>query len=177
MKKSNSLKIKVIPFALLILFCLGPGETKAQERFSVSGKGTAAFKQQERSDIGDQADHKLGLAESEGVNLSTGETPFMDGAYFDSFVISDLVQYSGPFQGYFRITRDDATIFARFQGQLSTSLDDAERAETELSLDFIWVKGTGPYENIRGGGTMTGRYISNIIYTFEWQGEYWIADQ
>lgn len=177
MKKSKWLNINATSLTLLLIFFLVSAETTAQEKYSIAGKGTAAFKRQERSDVGDQADHKLSLAESEGVNLSTGETPFMDGAYFDSFVISDLVQYSGPFQGYFRITKDHATIFARYEGQLTTRMDDSGRPLTTLSLDFEWISGTGPYENILGGGSMTGTYLSNIIYTFEWAGEYWIAGQ
>lgn len=177
MRQAYGVIARVLPLAMLIVLFAEPVQTFAQEKFSIAGKGTAAFVRQERSDIGDKTDHKLSLAESEGVNLSTGETPFMDGAYFDSFVVSDLVRYSGPFQGYFRISKDHATIFARYEGRLTTLEDEPGRPETNLSLEFSWIKGTGAFENIRGGGKMTGHYISNIIYCFEWEGEYWIADQ
>lgn len=176
MKKSPRYKTYAFALPFLFLFFLEPWESFAQEKFSISGKGTAAFKRQERSAIGDLADHMLSLAESEGVNLSTGETPFMDGAFFDSFVISDLVKYSGPFQGYFRITRNNETIFARYEGQLTTRQEESGLPQTSLSLTFTWIRGSGPFANIQGGGRMTGQYISNIIYTFEWQGEYWIQD-
>lgn len=176
MKKSKRINNTILPLILILIFCLGPWESLAQEKFSIAGKGTAAFKRQERSTIGDLEDHLLSLAESEGVNLSTGETPFMDGAFFDSFVISDLVKYSGPFQGYFIITKKDETIFARYEGQLTTRQDESDLPQTSLSLTFTWIRGTGSYENIQGGGKMNGHYISNIIYTFEWQGAYWIQD-
>ncbi|MEE4176061.1 MAG: hypothetical protein V2I46_00985 [Bacteroides sp.] len=176
MKKLKRKKNPILPLVLILFLSLGPWESFAQEKFIIAGKGTAAFKRRERSNIGDLQEHMLSLAESEGVSLSTGETPFMDGAYFDSFVISDLVKYSGPFQGYFMITKNEDTIFARYEGQLTTSPDESGQPQTSLSLTFSWIKGTGSYTNIQGGGSMIGHYISNIIYTFEWQGEYWIPD-
>jgi hypothetical protein len=39
---------------------------------------------------------------------------------------------------------------------------------------FSYTKGTALFENIQGGGTYKGKYISEKTYIVEWEGEYFI---
>lgn len=143
-------------------------------KYSIAGKQTLAFIRQERTVIDDVQGHMISLTVSEGITESSGETSFMDGASVQSFITSDLINYSGPIKGYSKTSKKGDTIYAKFEGKIVTTLSAEGTPFTTLEGAFSWIKGTGQYENIKGGGTLKGHYITNIIYIFDWEGEYWI---
>ena len=143
-------------------------------RYSVAGKQTFAFTRQDRTLVDDVQGHMLSLAISEGINVNTGETVLMDRAAVLSFVTSDLVNYSGPLKGYTKTSKKGDVIYAKVEGKINTTLSADGTPVPTIEGTFSWIKGTGQYENIKGGGTLKGQYITNIIYNADWEGEYWI---
>ena len=161
-----------ITFALI--FLLGIATSVAQEKFKIAGKQTLAFTNQERIMIGDIDGHVLSLAEAKGVNQSTGPTEFMDGAQAINVVSSDLVNFSGPIHGYSISKKGNDSFYAKIEGKLTTTVSSDGSPLTTIEATMTWIKGTGKYEGVMGGGTAKGRYIAPNIYIMEWEGEYWI---
>lgn len=148
------------------------------KKFKVAGKQTLAYTRQERINVGDIEGHILSLIEAEGVNVSTGETDYMNGGQVINVVTSDLVNFSGPIQGYSITKKKDDSAYGKFEGKITTTLsaDGTPVAVIEVAK-LTWVRGTGLFRNIQGGATAKGRYISKNIYLVEWEGEYWIDNK
>ena len=143
-------------------------------KFKISGKTTNAYNKMERINVGDVDGHMISLLVSEGVNLSTGNTGFMDGAQVVAITTSDMINFNGSFQGYVKFIKKGDMTFSKFKGKV-TAKPSAEGNPVVLlegTIDFL--KGTGQFENIQGNSSFKGRYLANIIYTTEWEGEYWI---
>ncbi|TVQ10083.1 MAG: hypothetical protein EA361_14510 [Bacteroidetes bacterium] len=157
-----------------VIISLGMATSIAQEKYQVAGKQTIAFTKQDRSIVGDVEGHVLSLAQSEGVNPSTGATDFMHGAQVINFITSDLINYSGPIHGYSKMTKKGDSVFVKFEGTLTTTLSADGTPVTIAEAKWNWIKGTGQFENIQGNGTMKVQYIATNIYTAEWEGDYWI---
>jgi len=147
------------------------------KKFKVAGKQTIAYTKQERINVGDIEGHMLSIIEAEGVNVSTGETDYMNGAQVINIVTSDLVNFNGPIQGYSITKKKDDSAFGKFEGKITTTLsaDGTPTAVIEVA-QLTWIKGTGQFKNIQGSATAKGRYISKNIYIVEWEGEYWIGN-
>ena len=91
-------------------------------KFKVAGKQTIAYTRQERINVGDIEGHILSIIEAEGVNVSTGETDYMNGAQVINIVTSDLVNFNGPIQGYSITKKKDDSAFGKFEGKITTTL-------------------------------------------------------
>ena len=159
---------------LSMILTLGVATAEAQQKYQIAGKQTMAFTKQERSMVGDVESHMLSLVEVEGVNLSTGSTEFCNGAQVINLIFSDLVNFSGPIQGYSIIKKGNDSFHAKFEGKITTTTSSDGTPLTTIEATMTWIKGTGKYQNIKGGGTAKGRYIASNIYTLDWEGEYWI---
>lgn len=148
------------------------------KKIKIAGKQTIAYSRQERINVGDIEGHMLSMVEAEGVNVSTGETDFMNGAQLTNFVASDLVNFNGPIHGYSITRKKDDSVFGKFEGKITTTLSADGTPASVIEVSHItWVKGTGKFKNIQGGATAKGRYISKNIYIVEWDGEYWIENK
>jgi len=143
-------------------------------KYSIAGKQTLAFTKQERTLIDNVQGHMLSLVVSEGINVNTGKTVFMDGASVLSFTTSDLVNYSGPIMGYTKSSKKGDVIYSKVEGKIVTTLSADGTPVPTIEGTFSWIKGSGQFENIKGGGTLKGYYITNLIYIVDWEGEYWI---
>jgi len=174
MQTKNLKKTLVQALIFALALSLGIANTTAQQKYQVAGKQTLAFTKQERSMIGDVDGHMLSLVEAEGVNINTGSTEFLHGAQVINFITSDLVNFSGPVQGYSICKKGDDTLYAKFEGKITTAISSDGTPLTTIEAKMTWLKGTGKYENIKGSGSGKGRYIASNIYTFDWEGEYWI---
>ena len=138
-----------------------------------SGKQTNAYTKVERINVGDVDGHMVSLLVSEGV-MSTSGDALMDGAQVASITSSDLINYNGPFHGYSKLTKKGNSAVCKFEGKLTTILSTEGTPVMTFEATYFWTKGTGQLENIKGGGTLKGRFLTSIIYTVEWEGEYWI---
>ena len=147
-------------------------------KFKVAGKQTIAYTRQERINVGDIEGHILSIIEAEGVNVSTGETDYMNGAQVINIVSSDLVNFNGPIQGYSITKKKGDSAFGKFEGKITTTLSaDGTPVAVIEEVHLTWVHGTGQFKNIQGAATAKGRYISKNIYLVEWEGEYWTENK
>jgi len=144
------------------------------EKFKVSGKQTCAYNKLERIEVGDIDGHMVSYMVSEGVNVSTGNVIFFNGAQLVSIITSDIVYFNGVFQGYTKFTNKGDNLFSKFEGNITNTLSAEGNHVQSMEGTFTFIGGTGQYENIHGTGIFKGRYLSKIIYVNEWEGEYWI---
>jgi hypothetical protein len=146
------------------------------KKFKVSGKQTCAYNKLERTDVGDIDGHIVSFMVAEGVNVSTGDAKFFNGAQIVSIINSDIVYFNGLFQGYTKFTDKGDSIFSKFEGRITNTLSGEGNYVQSMEGTFSFIKGTGEFENIQGSGSFKGRYLSKIIYVNEWEGEYWIEN-
>lgn len=147
---------------------------QAQNKIKISGRQTCACTRLERADVGDIEGHMVSYIVSEGVNVSTGDAAFFNGAQLISVITSDIVYFNGVFQGYTKFSHKGDNLVSKFEGKIKNTLSAEGNHVQSMEGNFSFIQGTGQYENIKGTGTFTGRYLSRIIYVNDWEGEYWI---
>ncbi len=145
-------------------------------KIKVSGKQTCAYNKLERTYVDDIEGHMVSYMVAEGVNVSTGEVPFFNGAQLVSIITSDIVYFNGEFQGYTKFSNKGDNLFSKFSGKITNTLSAEGNHVQSMEGTFTFIKGTGQYENIKGSGRFKGRYLTKIIYINEWEGEYWIEN-
>ncbi len=163
-----------IGFVIVLVFCAVG--LNAQQPTNISGKITAAATHQDSVIVGDVASHKISLMVSEGTNVNTGESEFMDGAQIVNMSHSDLTQGNGVNQGYVRFAKGGDTTFAEWQGKITTNVMTEGDPVTSLEGTYTYIKGTGSFENIKGEGTFNGKFTSKTEYTVDWEGSYIIEE-
>jgi hypothetical protein len=169
--------IRVMAFVALIGFALGiaiVGDALAGERYKIAGTVTAATTKSEVFNVGDTEGHIVLLGESEGVNVSTGERNFLDGAQNVGLDFVDLVMGNGPGQSYCKVSKGKDAAFYKTDGKATTTLSAEGIPVTTFAGTYSYYKGAGQFEGIQGGGTYKGKYISRTIWVADWEGEYWI---
>jgi hypothetical protein len=143
-------------------------------KFKISGKTTNAYNKMERINADDVDGHMVSLLVAEGVNVSTGNTAFMDGAQVVTIATSDMVNFNGTFQGYTKFMKKGDTTFSKVEGKVTGTPTAEGNLVVLLEGTITFSKGTGQFENIQGSSSFKGRYLTNILYIIEWEGEYWI---
>jgi len=168
-RKTTTLFIGVV---IVLVFCAVG--LNAQQPTKISGKITLAVTHQDSIIVGDVTGHKITLIVTEGKNVNTGEREFMDGAQTVNMSYSDLVQGNGDNQGYIKLTKSGDTTFAKWKGKIKTTVMPEGNPVTSLEGTYIYIRGTGSFENIKGEGTYKGEFTSKTEYTVKWQGSYFI---
>jgi len=158
--------------ALAFFFGVAAAPSTAQEKIKVAGKLTAAATESYSMTVGDTEGHTFLMSKSEGVNTSTGKNTFMDGALVVNHNGADLIKGNGPHQGYIILSKDGGSGVAHWKGKVTTTMSPGNIPMTTMEGTYTYTKGTGQFENIQGGGTYKGRYISEKTYVVEWEGEY-----
>ena len=172
MRELTSKRLMVLTISFALLFVFSVTTSLAQQKMKIAGKMTCANVNREAINIGDAEGHTMYLTEAEGINVSTGQQEFLDGAQVVSVSFSDLAKGNGPHQGYVKLAKKDDAAFRKYEGEVTTILSADGTPMITFKGTFSYIKGTGQLENIKGGGTYKGRYISKTIYTVEWEGEY-----
>jgi hypothetical protein len=108
----------------------------------------------EVAEVGDVPGHFIGVAQSSGLtNLESGEV----GAY-TQYAIFDYINGSGPHQGYSSTTYEDGSAtFSKFEG---TTKEAGDGKSSLFEGTYTYIRGTGRFEGIEGGGTYTGKRIT-----------------
>jgi hypothetical protein len=163
-----------IGFVTVLVFCAVG--LNAQQPTRISGKITAAATHQDSIIVGDVTNHELSLRVSEGTNINTGELVFMDGAQIVNMSYSDLIQGNGVNQGYVKFTKSGDTTFAEWQGKIETKVMPEGNPVVNIEGTYIYIRGAGSFENIKGEGSFKGEFTSKTEYTVEWQGSYIIEE-
>jgi hypothetical protein len=170
----NRLTALIVGLALILAFT--PTMTTAQEMMRIAGEIKAVYTKQDTAAVGDTEGHKLSFAISEGPNASTAEHEFMDGAQMVNYSFGDLVGGNGPHQGYIKFTKNGDSAFAKWNGEVTTTLSTENTPVTTFEGTTTWIKGTGKFKNIQGTGTYKGAFTSKTEYAVAWAGEYTIKE-
>jgi hypothetical protein len=158
--------------SVALIFAIGISSSTAQQKIKVAGKFTSTQTRMDSSAIGDAEGHVFSLTEYKGTNVSTGEHKFMDGAQVFNVSFTDLVKGNGPQQGYIEFSQQDDRTYAKWEGNVTTTLSAEDTPIITFEGTFSWIKGTGQFENIQGKGTYSGQFTSKTTYSTEWTGEY-----
>jgi hypothetical protein len=156
-----------LPLATVAL--LGWSSGSAPSR--IAGTFSARYAEQHPLAVPDAAGHALVLGRVEGVNRSTGPTPYMDRGKVTNFEFADLTHGNGPQQGYISMSKGADSVISKWSGKVTTTLSPDKSPITTFEGTWTKVKGTGRYESITGKGTYKGRFTSQTEYTVDWSGE------
>ncbi len=147
----------------------------ADQTVAIGGKVTATIVDQLTLEPVDVPGHVCVLTKDEGANASTGISTFMDGAVVSNTAFADLINGSGEMYGYLTHTLNNESVSIRWEAQ--QTMTGMTGATPGLTFDgtFSFVSGTGRSEDIEGGGTFTGEYISKTVWISDWEGEYTVT--
>ncbi len=149
----------------------------AQDMMKVAGKMEATYVKHEPIEVGDTEEHMMVLATSEGMNTSTGEHMFMDGAQLVNSSFADVVKGNGPHEGYIKLAKGEDAVYAKWQGTVTTMMSDEGTPMMSFEGTFTYIGGMGKYMGIKGSGTYKGHFTSETDYMTEWEGEYAIMEE
>ena len=138
-----------------------------------AGKYSAHVTKVEIFEVGDVKGHTVSLRKAEGINSNLGQQVFMDGAKIVTMTFSDLVMGNGPHQGYTEMEKNGDLIISKFDGRIVTTLSAEGKPITSFSGTMHWIKSSGQFTNMQGGGIYKGHFTSETSYEVEWEGEYW----
>jgi hypothetical protein len=99
------------------------------------------------------------LGTLEGINKSTGEQEFMDGAKILITGMTDATQGNGVAWGYAKTTLGEDEVFAKYKGRVTTTVSEGNPVTT-FEVEAEYIKGTGKYANIQGGYKAEAKVIS-----------------
>lgn len=146
------------------------------EKYDVSGTMTSAVTRSEHISVSDVENHVIYLSQYEGVNLNSGGHEFLDNAKVINVSFGDLVAGKGQHFGYITLMDKDGTVHGKWQGKITTTVSSEGDTVMSFHGTYDYTRGDGAYENIAGSGTYTGKFISEIIYQVDWEGEYYLRE-
>lgn len=170
--QSKPWMLVIFCLALIFVFCVM--SSTAQQKIKVSGELTTAYTIRHEIKCDDIEGHSIIIMKSEGVNISTGEIKFMDGAEYAYEAFGDYVKGNGPHMTYSKMTLNGDTVFSKAEGKTKTTISPKGKPIITVEGNVTFTKGTGQYEGIQGSGTYKGKFISSNIMVVEWEGEYFI---
>ncbi len=150
------------------IFALGVTTSLAQEKTKIEGKILLVNTKYEVIKLDDIEGHVLVQHGWKGVDVVTGAQVFTSGS-------SDYVKGNGTHRTYSKMVDPDGDVsFNKAEGRTTTTLSPEGKPVTTIKGAFSFIRGTGKYENIHGGGKYKGKLIGPGILTYEWEGEYFI---
>lgn len=138
----------------------------------IAGRFTMTYAKREALGIPDAAGHMLLLTQAQGTNRNTGPTDFMAGADVTIWEIVDLIQGSGPNQGYVIQARGADSVFVKITGHVRTIASSQGAPSTSVEGSWRFVRGTGRYRGAVGTGTFKAGFVAPTEFTVDWQGDY-----
>jgi hypothetical protein len=162
-------------FCLVLILALCLVYSSAQEKMKFGGEITVKYLTQETQEIGNAAGHAVTLSTLEGINKSTGEQTFMDGAKVLIIGMTDATQGNGSAWGYSTMTLGDDEVFAKYKGKVTTTISEGNPITT-FEVEAKFIKGTGKYANIQGGYKAKAKVISETELAIKSEGAYVIKE-
>ena len=164
--KSKKLMLLFVILASILVFSVTT--SLAEEKIKTKRKDYGVAVKYESFKVDDTEGHALNLYEMRGVGVgSAGESTWI------SKGASDLTKGNGTHQGYYTNTdKDGSTFFSKWQGKVSTTKSPEGKPIMTWEGTFSYVKGTGKWENVQGGGTYKGGFIARGVYVNYVEGEY-----
>lgn len=148
-------------------------QTSELKKTKVAGKFSLHFTQHQTFEVGDVEGHIVSLRKAEGTNVNKGQHEFMDGGKIVNFSFDDLVMGNGPHQGYSKMEKNGDLVISKWEGRIVTTLSANGKPIPSFSGTMFWVKSTGQFANMQGGGSYKGHFTSETSYDVEWEGEFW----
>jgi len=152
-------KTKIIALAALIILAFvisGIGNAMAGEKVQQKVRTVYSYFKAEAAKVGDVPGHVIGVAEANGLTFPEKDEP----AAYSVQVMFDYVNGSGPHWGYCMTTWEDgSTTVVKVEGTTTATQGG------KISLfegTFTYVKGTGRYAGIKGGGSYTGKRVTPL---------------
>jgi hypothetical protein len=156
-----------LPLAAAVLLGWSSGSAPVK----IAGTFKAKYAEQHPLPVPDTPGHALVLARVEGVNRSTGATPYMDKGKVTNLEFADLAQGNGPQQGYISMSQSADTVISKWSGKVTTTLAPDKTPITTFEGTWAKVKGAGRYRDVTGKGSYKGHFTSQTEYTVDWSGE------
>ncbi len=168
MQLLKSKKLMLLLITLAAIFAFGVTTSLAQEKVKTKRKDYGVIVKYETFKVDDFEGHAVNMYESRGVGVaSTGESSWISKGQ------SDLTKGNGTHQGYYKSTdKDGDAFFSKWQGKVSTTQSPEGKPIMKWEGTYSYVKGTGKWENIQGGGTYKGGFVARGIYVNYVEGEY-----
>jgi hypothetical protein len=137
----------------------------SREMARVGGTYTMTYSERHPIPVPDADGHVVMATQATGTNRSTGPSRFEDGAQVTIIESADMIQGSGPHQGYAVVTVDGNVRVNRWSGQLTTVFGPDHQPATSFKGTWTSVKGPA------GKGTYEGRITGPNTYTVTWAGQ------
>ena len=141
------------------------GARPSHELTRVAGTYTMTYSQRHPIPVPDADGHVVIVTGATGANKSTGPSPFEDGAQVTIVESADMIQGSGPHQGYAIISQNGNVAVRQWSGKLTTVLGPNNQPATSFKGTWSSVKGPA------GHGSYQGRITGPDTYTVEWTGQ------
>ena len=169
MQLLKSKRLMLLFITIVSIFAFGVTTSFAQEKVKVKTKAFAVMTKSEKFKVDDIAGHSVTIAENKGV---TSDGKFV--RYFTGK--SDLIKGNGPHDGYGKYVdvKDGDFYYCKYQGMVSTTKSPEGKLKITFKGTYSYIKGTGKFEHIQGGGTYKGRFIGKGIISVDAEGEYFI---
>jgi len=162
--KSKRSRLLLIILALIIAF--GVTTASAQDKVKVKYTKYMVVTKYEVKEVPDTEGHILLQYEAKDVSS--------DGRWICyKTAQADYIKGTGPVKGYNEcVDREGGTIIDKFEGMSTTKKSPEGKVIQTFKGTYTYIKGTGKYEGIQGGGTFHGMEIGKGILLADIEGEY-----
>ena len=171
--KKNKMTITVVcylVFFLIAALALVPAAQAGEKTEEIKGRHVTQISKIDVVKVGDVKGHVIGILQRRGLDFQNDKVV----ATYRNWVNFDLVKGKGTCEGYSQLTYEDgSTTLSKVQG----TLEPLEGKRSAGKGTFTYVRGTGRFEGIKGGGSWT--FKSFTPYTndetksdaiVDWQG-------
>lgn len=164
-------KFKFVGMMVLIVFAMSivlVGDAVAAEKGKVAGRQVFHMTAIQTLKVPDVEGHTLNLIEAKGIFSSE---KWGAGLLYQTYTM-DVIKGAGTFQGYVQTTYSDgSTTTSRFEGK-STGGGVGTTGSASSEATFTYVKGTGKFQGIQGGGRSKTYIVAPGQYYADIEGEY-----
>jgi len=160
-----------ILFGILIIATWLLGSVAQAQTYTVKCRETGHIPKMQTIEVGDVPSHIIGVAEGVGI-LSCDDGNIATTMWKD---LLDLIKGAGKSIGYEPVTYEDgSTLWMKYQCTVTPN-PDGKTAKWEGPFEFV--KGTGRFEGIQGGGSYIGKRLApspnaGVQYYIDWTFTY-----
>jgi len=144
----------LIGILIIAAWLLGSVMQAGAQTYTMKCRESGHFPKMHIIEVGDVAGHILGVSEAAGVR-SCDDGSVATNSHKIAF---ELTKGSGISHGYFLHTFEDgSTLWEKYQNTITPS-PDGKTGRYEATFEYM--RGTGRFEGIQGGGTFTGKRLA-----------------
>ena len=157
---------RLLLIILALIIALGITTASAQDKVKVKYTKYMVVTKYEPKEVPDTEGHIIFQYEAKDVSS--------DGRLICYKIAqADYIKGTGPVKGYNEcVDREGGTFFDKFEGMSTTKKSPEGKVIKTFKGTYTYIRGTGKYEGIQGGGTFHGTMIGKGILTADIEGEY-----